>query len=85
MSRLPTPEGVDNGGQAKMSEINMKRIKIILIVVIILVIAGVIFWFFGNRSVDIKNNNQVQGQDNENKGQISPITGEKCVNYNNPW
>jgi hypothetical protein len=60
----------------------VKRIKTILIVAIIFIIAGVIFWFFGNRSVDVKNNNQAQGQDNENKGQISSITGEKCVNYN---
>lgn len=60
----------------------MKKIRTILIVTVILIAAGVIFWFFGNRSVSIEKNNQNQGQNNENKGQISPITGEKCENYN---
>jgi len=58
----------------------MKKIKIILIVIIIFIIAGVIFWFFGNRSVSIEKGNQ--NQNNENKSQISPVTGEKCENYN---
>jgi hypothetical protein len=58
----------------------MKKFKIILIVVIILVVAGFLFWKLGNRSIDIGNNNQQQNT--ENKDGISPITGEKCANYN---
>lgn len=59
----------------------MKKFKIILIVVIILVIGGVAFWFFGGRNVNIVNNNQKQ-EEPANKNGISPITGEKCANYN---
>ena len=59
----------------------MKKIKIILMVVIILAVAGTAFWFFGNRSVSVNSNDQKQEESKDNSG-ISPITGEKCVNYN---
>jgi len=58
----------------------MKKFKIILIVIIVLVVAGFLFWKLGNRSISIGNNNQQQNMTNKNG--ISPITGEKCVNYN---
>ncbi|HUT96123.1 MAG TPA: DUF3048 domain-containing protein [Candidatus Paceibacterota bacterium] len=57
----------------------MKKFKIILIVIIILVVAGFLFWKLGNRSISIGNNAQ---QNTENEDGISPITGEKCANYN---
>jgi hypothetical protein len=58
----------------------MKKFKIILIVIIVLAIAGFLFWKLGNRSISIGNNNNQQNEANENG--ISPITGEKCANYN---
>lgn len=60
----------------------MKKIKIILIIIIALVVAGVVFWFFGNRSVEINKDSQNQEPESENKNNISPITGQECENYN---
>ena len=59
----------------------MKKFKIILIVVIVLIVAGFLFWKLGNRSINIGNNNNQQ-QNAANSDGISPITGEKCANYN---
>jgi len=59
----------------------MKKIKIILIIVIILAIGGFLFWKLGNRSISVGNDN-TQPQNATNKNGISPITGEKCANYN---
>jgi len=58
-----------------------KKIKIILIVIIILAIAGLCFWFFGGRNVEVSSNNGQQEQKPENTSGINPITGEKCGNY----
>ena len=39
------------------------------------------FWKLGNRNVEIDNSGKEDNQE-ENIGEISPITGEKCENYN---
>jgi len=60
----------------------MKKVKIILIVIVILAIAGLCFWFFGGRNVEVSSNNNQQEQKLDNASGINPITGEKCENYN---
>jgi hypothetical protein len=58
-----------------------KKIYFILILIVILAIGGVLFWKLGNRNVEIDNSGNENNQE-ENIGEISPITGEKCENYN---
>jgi len=59
----------------------MRKFKIILIIIIVIAVTGFLFWKLGNRKVDIGNNNKNNNQQ-ENKNGVSPITGEKCENYN---
>jgi hypothetical protein len=59
-----------------------KKIKVIIIVIIILAIAGLCFWFFGGRDVEVSSNNGQEQEKPKNDIGISPITGEKCENYN---
>lgn len=47
----------------------------------ILAIGGFLFLKLGNRNVEINNSGNENNQE-ENTGGISPITGEKCENYN---
>jgi len=60
----------------------MKKKKVDLIIEPAVVVAGTVFWFFGNRSVEIDKNSQDQKPGSENKNNISPITGQECENYN---
>jgi hypothetical protein len=58
-----------------------KKIYFILILIVILAIGGFLFWKLGNRNVEINNSGNENNQE-QNIGEISPITGEKCENYN---
>ncbi|MFH1129343.1 MAG: DUF3048 domain-containing protein [Patescibacteria group bacterium] len=58
----------------------MKKIKIVAIIVIILVIAGLCFWIFGGRNIEISSNNE-QPEPKDETG-INPITGQECEDYN---
>jgi len=60
-----------------------KKIKIIIILIVILIVGGFLFWKLGGRSVEIENGNNSENDNNQIvKGEISPITGLKCENYN---
>lgn len=52
-----------------------------MIIGVILFVIICVFWKLGNRNVEIDNSGNENNQ-KENIGEISPITGEKCENYN---
>ena len=56
-----------------------KKLKIIIIIVLVLVVAGVLFWKLGGRSFEIGGS---KDKELSSLGNISPITGLECENYN---
>lgn len=60
-----------------------KKLKIAVVILIVIIIGIFLFFELGGRSVEIGNsNNSGNKNEEENIGDISPITGLKCENYN---
>jgi len=61
-----------------------KNKKIFIILASVIIICVILFWQLGNRSIDINNNpdNAKQNINLVNEGEVSPITGLPCDNYN---
>jgi len=63
-----------------------KNLKIYLLVAAFLILGIILFWQMGGRSIDIKGPaaEEKEGENFKpaNKGEVNPITGVECENYN---
>jgi hypothetical protein len=61
-----------------------KNLKICFLVVALLILGIVLFWQMGSRSIDVKGPETKEEENFKpvNKGEVNPITGMECENYN---
>lgn len=62
-----------------------KNLKIYIILIALLILGIVLFWQVGSRSIDVKGPEAKEEKENfkpVNKGEVNPITGLECENYN---